>query len=168
MNRRASRTVGTARTASTGLTATTTVMRMPRSIWAKSMSSASRFSATSATRAAGSESLAAVTIRTLCSSQPVTSATATAAIQVRTCIPVPGVLPAKDGGMAWNTSDAAPYARPIVAAVNTRRWTAPRCTRHWVRTSSGAGITMAYTGGSRTATGSTHALRKSRTRPLCR
>jgi hypothetical protein len=108
MNRRASRTVGTARTVSTGWTATTTVMRMPRSIWAKSTSSASRFSATSVTRTAGSESLTALTISTLCRSQPVTSAAATAAVQVRTCTPEPGVLPAKEAGMAWNTSDAAP------------------------------------------------------------
>ena len=64
MNRRASSTVGTAKTASTGLTATTTVIRMPRSIWAKSASSASRFSSRSASRAVGSDSLTALTSRT--------------------------------------------------------------------------------------------------------
>lgn len=108
MNRRASRTVGTARTASTGSTATTTVMRMPRSIWAKSASSASRFSVMSATRAVGSESFTAPTIRALCRNQPVSSAAATAAVQVRGCVPVPSAVPAKDAGMARKTSDAAP------------------------------------------------------------
>ena len=53
MNRRASRTVGTANTASTVLTATTTVITMPRSICAKSACSASRFSSRRATLAAG-------------------------------------------------------------------------------------------------------------------
>ncbi len=108
MNRRASRTVGTARMASTGWTATTTVMRMPRSIWAKSPSNASRFSAMSRRRALGSESFTALTIRELCTSQPTISAAATARVQVRACVPVPGAPPAKDAGKAWNTSDAAP------------------------------------------------------------
>ena len=108
MNRRASRTVGTASTASTGWTATTTVMRMPRSIWAKSPSSASRFSAMSRRCALGSESFTAPTISTLCTSQPTISQAATAAVQVRACLPVPSALPAKDAGMAWKASDAAP------------------------------------------------------------
>jgi hypothetical protein len=108
MNRRASRTVGTVRTARTGSAATTTVMRMPRSIWAKSASSASRFSAMPATRAVGSESFTATTIRALWPNQPVSSAAATAAIQVRGCVPVPSAVPAKDTGMARKTSDAAP------------------------------------------------------------
>ena len=59
MNRLASTTVGTPNTASTGLTATTTVIKMPRSIWAKSAFSASPLNSRSASRAVRSDSLIA-------------------------------------------------------------------------------------------------------------
>jgi len=49
------------------------------------------------------------------------SQAATAAVQVSACRPTPIVPPAKEGGIARNTSDAAPYVSPIVAPVNTRR-----------------------------------------------
>ncbi len=120
MKRRASRTVGTAKTASTGWTATTTVIRMPRSICTKSACNASRFSATSVRRAAVSESFTATASRTRCK-PPTRSQAATAAVQVSACTPTPITLPAKDAGKARNTSDAAPYIRPIDAPVNTRR-----------------------------------------------
>ncbi len=120
INRRASSTVGTAKMASTGWTATTTVIRMPRSICTKSACSASRFSATSVRRAAGSESFTAMASRTRCR-PPTISQAATAAVQVSACTPTPITFPAKDAGMARNTSDATPYIRPIAAAVNTRR-----------------------------------------------
>jgi hypothetical protein len=108
MNRRASRTVGTANTASMVLTATTTVITMPRSICAKSACRASRFSSRRATLAAGSDSLTAVTSRKWCPSQPVTSQATTESVQVRACAPVPMLGPANDAGMAWKAIDPAP------------------------------------------------------------
>ncbi len=38
---------------------------------------------------------------------------------------------------------------------------------HWVSISKGTGITIAYTGGNRMATGSTQTVRKSRTMAAC-
>ncbi len=108
MNRRASNTVGTPKMASTGLTATTTVITTPRSSCAKSASSVSRFSSRPASRAVGSESLTALTNRALCPSQPMSSHAATEAVQVSACRPVPIVPPARDEGIAWNESEATP------------------------------------------------------------
>ena len=108
MKRLRSSTVGAPNTARMGCPATTTVSRMPRSIWAKSASKASRFSATSASLAVGSESLTAITSRALCPSQPMISQPPTQAAQVRACKPLPSAGPATEVGMARNTSDAAP------------------------------------------------------------
>ena len=108
MNRRASSTVGHREMASTGLTATTTVISMPRSNSAKSACSASRFSARSASRTAGSDSLIAAMIRNLWPSRRRARRRRRPRAQVRACVPVPIALPAKDAGMAWNSSDAAP------------------------------------------------------------
>ena len=49
----------------------------------------------------------------------------------------------------------------MAAAVNTRRYSRPRNTSHWVSMSSGMGAATAYTGGSKIATGSTHTVMKS-------
>ena len=121
MKRRASSTVGTPNTASTGCPATTTVIRTPKSICAKSASSASRLRATSASLAVGSESLTAITSRALCPSQPMISQPATQAAQARACRPPPGTGPATELGRVRKTPDAAPYARPMAAPVKTRR-----------------------------------------------
>ena len=107
MNRRASSTVGTPAMASTGLTATTTVTSRLRSNSAKSASRASRFSARSASRTAGSLSLIAPMIRNLWPNPPTSSHTATAMAQVRACDPEP-IWPAKDGGNWRNSREAAP------------------------------------------------------------
>ena len=49
----------------------------------------------------------------------------------------------------------------MAATVNTRRWTTPRNTYIWVSMTSGIGATIAYTGGSKMATGSTQTVMKS-------
>ncbi len=121
MNRRTSSTVGTPRTASTGLTATTTLISTLRSSSATSLCIASRLNSMSASRIAGSEILTAAAIMTWFPRPPMISATATATAQVSACVPVPIVGPAKESGKAWKTTDAAPYDRPVAATVNTLR-----------------------------------------------
>jgi hypothetical protein len=108
MNRRARSTVGTAKMASTGLTATTTVIRMARSNSAKSPCSASRFSSRLASRTLGSDSLIAPTMSRWLIRPPTISHTATATVQVSACRPAPIEDPAKEAGNTRNSSATAP------------------------------------------------------------
>ena len=108
MKRRTSSTVGTAKTDSSGLTATTMVISTPRSNSAKSATSASRLNSRSANRTVGSVSLIPPTISTWCPRRPTCSATATATAQVSACTPVPIAPPANEAGNARNSTDAAP------------------------------------------------------------
>jgi hypothetical protein len=108
MNRRASSTVGTAKMASTGLTATTTVIRTARSNSAKSPCSASRLNSTSASLMFGSDSFMAPSMNRWLMRPPTISHAATATVHVRACTPVPIEPPAKDAGKTRKSSATAP------------------------------------------------------------